>query len=872
VGRGQPVDPRDWPIGGPRRKFVEFLDKVRRDNGMKSIRSVGQDMYLAGSSRVSDLLHGRALPASEEQARVLVRALGGGVDDEQQGLKLYRRARSADDTGTSRRSSGRNRKELAELRAEAVARRVARLRAAAVPTDKIDAVVAWMDALAEPEIRVPAGGLRVLVGPMGAGKTEMAHRWFMEGIEAAMADPAARPPTWLDARAAVSGLRVALQAVWGSVVGDDGRCRIVLDRLNAIGAEQGRQVLDEARQLAVLWPGAEILITTRPGVPLAPDEEIGISPWSVDRGLQLAELLTGSYLPPGLTTAENVDAMRRPLSALAVAARLAAGQRTDLSRWELLAGLADQSIRACRPDEATPALWPLLTCLAQQILDVGAPIPAGQFGSHPEVWQVTDSGLVSLDRSGCLSFVLPVFELHFGAEAIRTRLLSIEEAAADHAFPRWRYAIVFAVGTARPDDAEGLLERLARANPGAACWVLGELSTDSATTRSAGGHGAPGMPASASGVAPAAALGQWLRGAQDAWLEGLGQLGKVLARHGADGRPVPWGIWLSVDDFTLAEARESGDGPVTTELPVPWPGSTLQSGWWRVEGGPVPTQPLGRWRWNQRRLRKALAPHLLRGTLPCTPDSPLARERLWLLAQLVATGRSFWQSPVSTVVVKDKVAAMLARADGAVTSRWQMSGYIIDQDDIRWMDATLRDLDEPELQCPAPRPDQPGVAGHLTYSPGGMLALAEYVLQAAITGYRHLVEDNFPSFGTALGLYSMLPVKITGAVEVSGSDGLGGDIGAICVFRPAHGQRSTVPSVSLAPVSGIPGQHDVTCLLKEGTGDSDSPVISPFATASIRSERIAPYLPRPATQLAYGWLIRDLSALGWAEHGLHLAR
>jgi hypothetical protein len=286
----------------------------------------------------------------------------------------------------------------------------------------------------------------------------------------------------------------------------------------------------------------------------------------------------------------------------------------------------------------------------------------------------------------------------------------------------------------------------------------------------------------------------------------------------------------------------------------------------------VPTQPLGRWRWTQRRLTKALAPHLLRGTLPCPTGSPLARERLWLLAQLVATGRSFWQAPVSTAAVKDKVATMLARAEGAVMSRWQMSGYIIDQDDIRWLDATLRDLDEPEMHRPAPSPDHPGVAGHLTYSPGGMLALAEHVLQAAVTGYRHLVEDNFPSFGTALGLNSMLPVKITGAVEVSESDSLGGDIGAVCVFRPAHGQRSGVTSVSLAPVSGSLGQHDVTRLLKHGTGDSDGPVISPFATASIRSERIAPYLPRPATQLAYGWLIRDLSALGWAEQSLHLAR
>jgi hypothetical protein len=49
-------------------------------------------------------------------------------------------------------------------------------------------------------------------------------------------------------------------------------------------------------------------------------------------------------------------------------------------------------------------------------------------------------------------------------------------------------------------------------------------------------------------------------------------------------------------------------------------------------------------------------------------------------------------------------------------------------------------------------------------------------------------------------------------------------------------------------------------------------VSSPFAMASIRSERIAPYHPRLATQLEYEWLIRDLNVLGWAEPSLHVVQ
>src|ERR1022692_1451148 len=203
VGGGQPIDRGSWPPEGPRRRFVEFLDKVRLDNGTKSLRVTARATNLTSPSRISELLHGRALPANEVQAKALVRALSGGDDDAERGLRLYRLARSADDARPARRVSGHRARELAVLRAEAGARREARLKAAAVPASKIDALIAWMDALEVPDMSVPAGGLRVLVGPMGAGKTELAHRWFVRGLDAAREDPSAGVPVWLDARRAV---------------------------------------------------------------------------------------------------------------------------------------------------------------------------------------------------------------------------------------------------------------------------------------------------------------------------------------------------------------------------------------------------------------------------------------------------------------------------------------------------------------------------------------------------------------------------------------------------------------------------------------------------------------------------------------------
>ena len=75
------------------------------------------------------------------------------------------------------------------------------------------------------------------------------------------------------------------------------------------------------------------------------------------------------------------------------------------------------------------------------------------------------------------------------------------------------------------------------------------------------------------------------------------------------------------------------------------------------------------------------------------------------------------------------------------------------------------------------------------------------------------------------------------------------------------------------PDSGRAGRSLPQCcpqVLDQGAQDYPLSAISPFATASIRNERIEPYLARPATKLAYTWLIEDLRTLGWAGQACNL--
>lgn len=74
----------------------------------------------------------------------------------------------------SARSRGRD--EALDLAVrQSLARRTTRL--LAIPSARQDPALAWMSEHAEPVVDVPEGQVRVLVAPMGAGKSEQAARW-----------------------------------------------------------------------------------------------------------------------------------------------------------------------------------------------------------------------------------------------------------------------------------------------------------------------------------------------------------------------------------------------------------------------------------------------------------------------------------------------------------------------------------------------------------------------------------------------------------------------------------------------------------------------------------------------------------------------
>ncbi|MGW4172171.1 hypothetical protein ACWEGX_35295 [Streptomyces chartreusis] len=748
-------------------------------------------------------------------------------------------------------------------------RREARL--SLVPEERVDAVLDWADKSSSQVVTVPVGTLAVLVAPMGAGKSEEAENWWREGLREAAGDPDAVIPVWVDAGKAVPDLLDAITRAGGEPA--SGLGRIVIDDLDRLSPEQVAQLLYEARLLLAAHPTARILATCRPGIELGRAVVHEVAPWPVRRGAELLDLVVGDDGRILFEEREVQDLLTSPLQVLSVASRLLAGEDARVSSLELLSGLAASVIKGRRKGSPTSQTWDRLARLAVHILNAGGPVPAQHFAHEAEVWELTDTGLVVQEAAG-LRFALPVFEQHFGAQALRKGSVLPEEIVTADAFPRWRYAIAFAVSASAPDEAENLMLRLARANPAAAAWTFDEI----ARSKKKQHHGmreaedrarttiARLVRADDDELRTAEIAGTWLREALEALVEGFGPLsGSLLEMR--DGRLPRWGVWAKEGWVAISPSRYSSEPPAVTPLAShPRNREDAEWRWWSQHL--FPGDPLGRWDWARERIREPLERLVRRGALLVPPDSPLAHERLWHLAQRLRQG-NVPRDGVSVPEVRRRVEAMMEHVRTSVRYTHQVAGYTYDSADIRWMHSQLAGVTDEVLRRPYGEPDQEiPRRGRMWqgYSPLLTLRVTRQILRDALIGYRQLVELNFPSLASALGLYSALPVSAEGMVVMPEDDTDGSHSGLIHTLRPkAAGRRNDPPEVDLdlwtepgfGPTSPFPG----------GPVKSKTNFHRPYYV----DRELSTGSSRPATELAYEWLVRDLKAVGWLGVNVQLS-
>lgn len=745
------------------------------------------------------------------------------------------------------------------------ARRYARLTPLVV-TERRESVLAHMASYGDAIVEVLPGQVRVLVARMGAGKSEIALRWWEQGLQEAATNAGTSIPLFFTARQITSTLESLVAAELGR--DPDDVCRVVIDDLDSVPRQDALRMLSEARQLVLVWPNVSVLASTRPGIPVPDEETIDVHPWPVDRGAELLRAAFGD-MPWNLWTAETRELLTSPLTVLALAARLHAGQDAMVSRQELLSDLAT-AVMASHDVDVSDDAWHDLVQLAIRILQARETVTAQSFLTWPRVRRLLDTGLVAIDQDALL-FALPILEQYFGSQAIVTGAIELSTVAAPTAFPMWRYPLAFTIASASPPDQEDLLTQLSKLNPAAAFWLLDEVA-DSPTRNASGGASNDAVAEfirqrDHSGIGRETNLairaGAWLREAEKALLDGLGPLAEELATH-RDGHLVRWGAWLENGYITIARAFDAVPPPEVVELEVARPKITI-SGWQSWAQFRFPTNDFGRWLRAQQVLQKRLRKSIQARTLPTPLTSWLARERMYFLAAFVHDfARARHTRPITLPELRPVVSAWMDDVRNSVRATWEARGRRIDSDDVRWLSNQLSTEIDGVLERPWPHGDLSNARRWAweRYSPELTLAMANKIVREALVGYRLLVDHNFSAFGDAMGLYSMFPLRVEGLVGRFPDDEHSHSVSVYAVLQSESDESEFgYPTVNLQLVSS---RDDPRLLEFDETFRRGAPTTT-FGQSPIQQFSLPLLSVRAATNVAYRWLDHDLRAVGWVD-------
>jgi hypothetical protein len=747
---------------------------------------------------------------------------------------------------------------LSRWERQAEKRRRQRLQAAGVPPDRLDLVAGSMRDSIHEEIDVPPGEVRLILAPMGRGKTEIAHKWYLDALNKARSTTSAPIPLWLRARTLNTDVEAAVVGELGRPIISTAGAAIVVDGLDEIDPVQAERIMDSAEEFAAGWPKVSVLATGRPQRFLMRYQKAELPAWSSAYGRDLVRIMTGERLPSRLLSPETIDALHLPLLAITIGSRIASGNSAPASRSQLLSSIAEQSLLAARID-LTSQLVSTLTQIAAHVVETGgSSFRAGDL-SPDALLEVERTPLVSNDN-GQFTFVLPVLEQFYAMQALLKGQVSWENAASTTGFPRWRYALALAVDISDSLTADRIMALLAASNPAAASWILRELFSSRRTSRSSPEdlenlialpiHSEISFTESSSApLALAASLR--LRDAELTWRSGLGKVARLLGGTLPDGGIPQWDVSLHNTNLTICEIRALRGADIEAHDfgPYFWTEDMDWGRWTSRRSVTIPGGPVARWQWAHGNLKYSLENIFRNFDLECDPSGMLAAERQWKLARII--NDQYHEDPISVADLREKIAEQLARTADVVRASWSSSKGSYDRDDLLWLDERLTGSGA-TVERPHLAPDR--TTGHWLwsrYTPTHLQALVNQILAAAIDGYRDLVERNFPNFGPALGRYSIWPIRITGVLNVPPEESLTGRImddprPALSYFLVHDNESSRDGRADIQLASMVEfNEDDAFDLIKRSAR-----IGGPFAPTALHHEALR-LTDKPATEYAY---------------------
>ncbi|WP_131806822.1 NACHT domain-containing protein [Mycobacteroides abscessus] len=663
-----------------------------------------------------------------------------------------------------------------------------------------------------------SGSIRVLVGPLGSGKSEIAEEWFSDQVASARLNKVARVPIWFRVDELGSALEDKVIAAVGRAVLDEVGVDLVVDGLDE-RAHKASSVLLQADDFVKRWPTSRALITSRSApnvIEIEFSNQIIEAPLlSPETSAALIKSVAGQVGGP--LGRQLAAAASRPLFALLIA-RHVSGAEGVTGVPELIDLVVHDVVTAEEFD-----LYSELRNLAVNIIREGGPVDPSTFTTGEVTAKLRQSPLLEWTGRRC-AFSLATFEQWFAAKALTEGAVSIHGLLDSfETFDRWKYVFAIVLAAGEPSRADPVMAALARWNPGAAAWIVKE------TRRGGLSRTAPDI-----GPEDWAAVGARFRDATSAWLDGLGPLaacGPLTASGSTDLTQLTIAVDIDSTRLRMAwfPAQQSN-----SQLPpvIALSGSDMPSQGYEYHDLVVPTGLNWVWQISQQHLAQhltALFPRLILN-LAQNHDG-IVREEARGLAE-----------------ARKRLAAGIP--PGPTDDDLYPFPDIAACDEHPWGSSTIDTMHR------------------------RITAVATNAMRC----YAELAEHVTPRFGDTLGHHAIMPARFYGVMAYS-PDSVEGllrriGVGASWLLQPigvrdVTGHRVGSNEVSIAVNDDnrerqLRDEHDA--FVGEFLRYLDRfPACEPFAAFYITAGHFDVLQTCPATRLAVDWLWDDLEDLGWVS-------
>lgn len=613
---------------------------------------------------------------------------------------------------------------------------------------------------------------------------------------------------------------------------------LFIDGLDEIDSTVAKQLLEEIDALLAINANNRILVGSRPISVLAGKmNKLVVIPLSLEEQCALYSTITGEREVTARFSHLEVQMqlmLSKPFFCIIYALFKAEPKSWAKTDMDLVAAFVDRALKDV--GENASILYHDMSTLAAKSIDRNlAEIHISDIRLQGRLDLILKTGFIS-QTGDYLSFSLPIIAQWMAAEAIRLKIICVEDIICDKTrTDRWLYALSILFSQMTFEESLDYFSMIVQTMPGVASRIIRD-----------------GLRFGQAKALPSAyECGKKLQECMKVWICALGPLSQYIAPVDATD-PLPLVVGLKDAHIAFSWTTQKMNCSVTTmsiyEL-------TRTQRRWQVRG--VPAQSTWPWiitfEYLSDKLKKVIEDHTI-----ITNSGQLKREFFWDTALCIAGKGSLYEGEISFESVekyRDFSGESLI-----------LNGKHINTDLFYKIVDEYKAEGITSITPPYPVSDKKHASSGWIWEPYSAqryLEKVQFTYGSALEEYMSIVEAVFPALKDSLGIAQLSPCQLVGSLKFHENRNSFSDApGLIWYLEALPYHESNRVDIRFKEVS-VNNQGFLLSLHEKNS--SRRPEFRFHSLSTITDQLLSIICSTPVTDLVYDWLESELKTIGWLE-------